>query len=186
LVNRLTAPAVTAQSPEVAPAIAANKLSEQRGMERGRALLAEQAAGGGTDASGGFNTGVLGLNQQRAQNEGQFAGNAVMSAAQQQRNDLTSALSLAGGMLSQQDQLAAQAKLAELDAQLRREGLSAQTSLGQQDIGLRQQLGEGSLNLGLLSALMGNQVQNSSLGLQAGLGTANLNQQAVLSALGYL
>jgi len=186
LVNRLTAPPPSASSPAIAPAIAANKLAGQRGMERGRAQLAERAATEGTSNSGGFDTALSGLNQDRATQEGQFAGNAVMGQAQQEANQLTQTLALTGNMLSDQDRIAAQERLAALQAQISREQIANQASLGGQDIALRQNLGQGQLNLGLLSALMGNQVSNSSLGLQAGLGQANLNQNAVLQMLGYL
>jgi len=186
LVNRLTAPPPDATSPAIAPAIAANKLAGQRGMERGRAQLAERAAVEGTSNSGGFDTALQGLNQDRATQEGQFAGQAIQGQAAQQAQELTSALALYGNMMTEQDRLAMQEKLANLSAQVQRESIANQASLGGQDIALRNKLGEGNLNLGLLSALMGNQVQNSSLGLQAGLGQANLNQNAVLQSLGYL
>lgn len=42
LVNRLAPAPVSAQSPEVAPAIAANRAAEQRGFERNRAMTAER------------------------------------------------------------------------------------------------------------------------------------------------
>jgi len=186
LVNRLTAPPPDASSPAIAPAIAANKLAGQRGMERARAQLAERAAANGTSSSGGFDTALQGLNQDRATQEGQFAGQAIQGQAAQQAQELTSALALYGGMMTEQDRLAMQEKLANLSAQVQRESIANQASLGGQDIALRGELGRGNLNLGLLSALMGNQVANSSLGLQAGLGAANLNQQAVLQSLGYL
>jgi len=186
LVNRLTAPPVTAQSPELSGAIGANNLAQQRGFERNRGLLAEQAGQNGTANSGGFNTNLLGLSQDRSAQEGQFAGNAVLQRSQQQANELTQALTLGGQMLSQQDQLAMQQRLAELNAQIQRESLAAQTSLGTQDLGLRRDLGQGNLNLGLLSALLQNSQYNSGLGLQAGIAGQQFNQNALLGLLGAL
>jgi hypothetical protein len=186
LVNRLTAPPVTAQSPELAGAIGANKLSQQRGFERDRSLLAERSAANGTSGSGGFDAQLLGLSQNRSAQEGQFAGNAVLQRSQQQANELTQALTLGGGLLSQQDQLAMQQRLAELNAQIQRESLAAQTSLGTQDLGLRRDLGQGNLNLGLLSALLQNQQFGQGLGLQAGIAGQQFNQNALLGLLGAL
>lgn len=182
LVNRLNPGAVSAQSPEIAPAIAANRGAEQRGLEAQRATLAEQAAGQGLDRNA-FATQLLGAQQQSAGRQGQFAGAATMQLAQQRAQDLTSALSMAGTALSDADRQRLQTELAQLQAQISRESLAGQMQLGQGDLSLRQNLGEGQLNLGLLSALLNNQQFGQNLGANLGMFNANLNQQALLNSL---
>jgi hypothetical protein len=205
LVNRLAPGPVSSDSPEVAPAIAANRQSEQRSMEAARAQLAERAGAQGIDQHG-FNSQLMGLTQDSAQRQGQFAGSAVMGLAQQRAQELTAALSLGGAMLSDQDRMRLQNELAQLQAQisresmfqnagltreqmalnaaLQREGVSAQTGLGYADLGLRRDLGTGQLNLGLLNSLIGNQQFSQNLGANLGMFGANLNQNALIALLG--
>lgn len=182
LVNRLAPGPLNAQSPEVAPALQANRLAEQRGAERQRAQLAQSAAYNGTQGVGG-DARLLGIEQDRAQREGQFAGNMMHQAGRQRQQDITAALALGGQMLTDQDKMKLQKELADLDAQLRREGLSMQGSLGSQDIGLRRELGHGNLNLGLLSAMLQNQQFGQNLGFQADSFGAQLDQNAILGLL---
>jgi hypothetical protein len=186
LVNRLNPQPINAQNSQIAPAIEANKLAEQRGMERNRNLLAERSAANGTSNSGGFESQLLGLGQDRAAREGQFAGNAVADLGRQQQQDITSALAMGGNLLGDQQRMDLQKQLADLDAQLRREGLGAQTSLGNRDIDLRSRLGEGQLNLGLLSALLNNDQFGRSLDQNALQFGAGLDQQGLLGILGLL
>ena len=186
LVNRLNAPAPSASDPAISGAIAANKGAEQRGMEKTRSLLAERAASQGVDQNA-FNSQLLGAQQESAGRQASFAGNAVMSQAQQQAQNLTAALALGGSMLSQQDQLAMQDKLAQLNAQIQRESIAQQGSLGQGDLSLRRDLGEGGLNLSLLSTLLNNQQFGQSLGADLGKFSAaqnSSNLSSLLSALG--
>ena len=183
LLGKLTAPPPTAQSAELQPALAANRLSEQRGFERDRAMLAERSAAQGFDNGGGFETGLLGLAQNRAQREGAFEGQAVADLGRRQAAELMAALSLTGGMLGESDRLALQDKLGsgQLDLQRllglgglenQRLGITTQGALGRDELGLRRELGLGQLDLG-----------RAGLGLQAGLGQANLNQQGLLALL---
>jgi hypothetical protein len=162
LLNKLGQGPVTAQSPQVQPAIQANQLAEQRGLERNRQLLAEQNAASGINMSGGNNAMQRGLVADSAMRQGQFAGNAIQDAQRLQRYGI------------------------DLDAQLRREGLGATTSLGEQDLALRQLLGTGNLNLGLLGLLQGGQQFGQQLGLTAGIEGARLNQAALATLLGGL
>lgn len=185
LVNRLTAGPVSAQSPEISGVIAANRGAEQRGFERNRALAAERAAATGLDPNA-ISSQLMGLASERAGRESQFAGNATMQLAQQRAQELTSALALGGSMLSEQDRLALQQELANLQAQISREGMALQGQLGTGDLSLRRELGSGQLNLGLLNALLGNQQFGQNLGAQLGMFNANLNQSALANLLGGL
>lgn len=182
LLNQLAPSPVSASSPSVAPAIAANRASEQRSLEQGRASLAEQAAQTGVDPTG-FGSQLRGLQAESALRRGQFEGNAVQHAADLQAQQQQAATGLAGGLLNSQDSMALQRELAQLQAQLQREGLGVQSSLGQGDLALRSELGSGQLNLGLLNALLGNQQFGQNLGANLGMFQANLNQNALLAFL---
>jgi hypothetical protein len=186
LLNRLAPEQATAQSAELQPALKANRLAEQRGMERDRAMLAERAAANGTSNSGGFETGLAGLAQARSGREGQYEADAVTGLDDKNRQSQQIMAQLAGGMLSQADQQELQRYLGNQANDTSRLGITTQGSLGQGDLALRGRLGEGQLNLGLLQALMGNeQFGQSEAGTNARFG-AGLNQQALLSMLGGL
>ena len=174
MVNRLAPGPVSAQSPEIAPAITANKNVEQRGMEKTRATLAERAASQGLDQNA-FNSQLLGAQGESTGRQASFAGQQVSSLASQRAQELTAALALGGNMLSDIDKSNLQRELAQLQAQVQREGTSAQVGLGQGDLALRQMLGTGQLNLGLLNALLGNQ--------QFGIGQNNSVMMGLLQAL---
>jgi hypothetical protein len=186
LINRLNPTPIGVNSPSVAPAIQANQLAEQRGMERSRNLLAERSAADGTNNSGGFDSQLLGLSQQRAQREGQFAGNAIQQGQALQDADTRAFSGMAGSLLSGNANLSQQMNLANLDAELRRAGLAQQGQLGNADIALRGRLGEGQLNLGLLSALLSNDQFGRSLGQNASQFGAQLDQNGLLALLGGL
>lgn len=186
LINRLNPGAASVNSPGLQPALQANRLGEQRGFENNRNLLAERAAANGTAGSGGFESQLLGLAQDRAGREGQFAGNAVMQEQDRLDRNQNSALGLSGSMLSGQQGLSQQMDLANLDATLRRQGMDLQGDLGRRDIDLRGRLGEGQLNLGLLSALMNNDQFGRSLGQNSQQFGASLDQNGLLGLLGLM
>jgi hypothetical protein len=184
LINRLNPTPVNASSASIAPAIQANQLAEQRGMERSRNLLAERSAADGTSNSGGFDAQLLGLMQNRAQREGQFAGNAVQQGQALQDADTRAFAGMAGSLLSGNANLGQQMNLANLDAELRRAGLAQQGQLGNADIALRGQLGQGQLQLGLLSALLQNDQFGKSLGQNAAQFGAGLDLETWKSLFG--
>jgi len=178
LVNKLTgggAP-IDAQNPAIKGSIDANRLAEQRGMERNRALLAERAAAGGYNDSGAFDSQLLGLGQDRAAREGAFEGAALRDLERQQASEILAAIQLAQGGLGQLSAQDLQRFGIDTDAQLRREGLGVQANLGGRDIDLRRDLGMGNLNLGLLGLLS----QNDQFGkqLSANTGMFNATQDA--------
>jgi hypothetical protein len=193
LINQLAPAPVTADNPAIAPAIQANALAESRGTDQQRAMLAEKMAAQGLNNSGGADTAQLGLLQDSAARQGQYAGGLVNDLNKQQLAATLQSQNLVGGMLGGQDvlaqqqaALAEQKRVADLDAQLRREGLGVQSDLGQSDIALRDKLGSGNLNLGLLGLLQGGQQFGQNLGLQAGIAGQNFNQQALAQLLGQL
>lgn len=186
LINRLNPQAVSASNPAIQPAIQANQLAEQRGFERNRNLLAERAAANGTNNSGGFETSLLGLAQDRAGREGEFEGSAVRDLADRQSREALASMGMAGNLLGGNANRQQQTDLANLDAELRRQGLNQQGELGRGDLDLRRRLGEGQLNLGLLGALFQNDQFGRSLGQNAAQFGAGLDQSGLLGLLGML
>jgi hypothetical protein len=84
-------------------------------------------------------------------------------------------------------QMAQQGKQFDVDAELKRLGIQSQADLGRGDLDLRRFLGEGNLNLGLLSALFQNDQFGKGLGADLGKFNASRNDnylQALLAALG--
>lgn len=76
-----------------------------------------------------------------------------------------------------------QERLAQLDAEVRRLGIDTQGNIGNLEIALRRELGIGELNLGLLQALMQNQQAGNRLGFDIGAWQSTLNRDALLAAL---
>lgn len=197
LINKLNPGPVSVNDPSVQPAIRANQLAEQRGLEAQRAQLAEQAAHDGTDSSGAFRTNLAGLTADSAARQGQFAGDAVQHQSDLNNQALLAALGLGGGFLQQnatRDQqgsqfaqsLAEQKRQADQDAELRKLGITTQGSLGQGDLALRGRLGEGQLNLGLLGALLQNNQFGRQLDQQGAQFGQSLDLQGLLGLLGNL
>ena len=176
LLNKLNPAAVNAQNPEIQGAIRTNRLAEQRGMERERAMLAERAAAQGMDASGGFESQLLGLAQNRAAREAGFEGQQVADLGRRQSQEVMAALGLGGQMLSDQDRMNLQRYGIDTDAALRREGYGMQGSLGNRELDIRDKLGSGNLNMGLLGLLLNNQQFGQNLGAQLGMFNANQDQ----------
>jgi hypothetical protein len=186
LLNRLAPEQATAQSAELQPALNANRLAEQRGMERNRAMLAERAAANGTNNSGGFETGLMSLAQDRAGREGQYEAGAVSDLNDKNRSAQLMMAQLAGGMLQNNDAQGLQRYIADQGNQTSRMGIESQTALGRGDLGLRGELGRGQLNLGLLQALMGGEQFGQAEAGQNARFSAGLNQDALFRSLGLL
>ena len=77
-----------------------------------------------------------------------------------------------------------QERLAMMDAELRRLGINTQGNLGELEIALRRELGFGQLNLGLLQTMLQNTQVNNRLGFDIGQWQSILNRDALLAALG--
>jgi hypothetical protein len=71
--------------------------------------------------------------------------------------------------------VSAQERMAALDAEVRKYGIDTQGNLGHLEVALRKELGLGQLNLGLLNALLGNQQFNDGLGWDMGKWAAEQN-----------
>ena len=186
LVNRLNPGTISANDPSIAPAIQANRMAEQRTLARQRNTLAEQAARGGTSMSGGTDAQMLAQIADSNARSGAYEGNLLQALSQLQNQNQTGAMGLANGMLGQQSQLDLQRELGMTDADIRRAALAQQGQLGQGDLSLRRDLGQGQLNLGLLSELLHNNQFGQQLGQQNSQYYAGLDQSGLLGLLGML
>jgi hypothetical protein len=175
LVSKMAPQPISASNPQVAPALAANRISEQRGMERDRNILAERAAASGTNMSGGFDTSLLGLSQARSEREGQFAGDKLWQLGQQQSGEGMGAMQMAGGLLS-----------GEAQRELQKYGIDTDAALRDKGLGIQEKLGTGQLGLGLLGQQIGDQQFGQGLGAQIGMFSAGQYQDALLRLLGGL
>jgi hypothetical protein len=184
LVNRLAPQDITSQNPAIKGSIAANRNAEQRGLSRTQEALAERGAA--TGQVGAQETGLRQAIGESAGRQGAFEGNALFGLHQQQQQDLTNALGLGGELLSDQQRQDLQRYGIDLDATLRREGLGAQTQLGNRELDIRDQLGRGNLGLGYAGLAQGGQQFGQQLGANLGIEQARLNQSALLSLLGGL
>lgn len=182
LMQQLGQPAtVSATDASVAPQIQQNTVTQQRSFERRRQQMAERAAQSGT--SGAMDAGIDSLSAARGDAEA-AGSNAILGDANKSRQQsLQSALAMGGQYLSQQDQIAANKMLADQDAEIRRLGITSQSSLGSAELAQRGQLGQGQLNLGLLGLMQGGQQFGQQLGSNNAQFSANLNQNALMNLL---
>lgn len=155
---------VTPESLQSDPATQAYNLGAQRSEERQRAQIAEQDAFDGTNQSGGMDTELAGLRQQRGQGEAAFVGNLAMQKMQDNRAALVQGIQAEQQRGEFDKSQALQKQLADLDAQIRREGLSASNSQASADLDLRSKLGLSGLDLQRLALELSNTQQNNRLG----------------------
>jgi hypothetical protein len=184
LINRMTPQDITSSNPAIKGSIEANRNAETRGLSRTQEALAERAAA--TGQTGAQETGLRQAIGESAGRQGAFEGNALFGLHQQQAGELSQALGLGAELLSDQQRQDLQRYGIDLDATLRREGLGAQTQLGNRELDIRDSLGKGNLGLGYAGLLQGGDQFRQGLGAQLGLGQANLNLQAMLGLLGGL
>jgi len=146
--------------------------ANQRSTARKRAALAERAAARGGINAGGFDVDTERLLSEQGENEQAFEANLAGQELNKQRDQVMRALEIGAGRLSDQERNALTQKLADLDAAIRREGLSLQKLLGMRGLDL-QALGLGQQNAQFYD----------NLGAQVGLNEAQLNQNATLALL---
>jgi hypothetical protein len=119
-------------SPDIAPALSAYNTQSQRDQQTQRDALAERyyASGeGGTPLqSGGFNTAVQGIGEAAAAGRQNFAGSTLYNAAQSRRQQLQSMLQTAVGAGQTDAAQQIQSQIANIDAQLREQGLTQQNT----------------------------------------------------------
>jgi hypothetical protein len=157
---------VSLTDPDLAPQARAYADEQQRSTEKLQQDLAEQGFAGGALGTGAYDAELANAREQQGMNTAKYNADLLGNAKTQRLSNLFNALGIGKDLLTS-------------DASLK-----VQQQLGQSDIDLRSQLGKQQTGLGLLQALLGDRQSNNALGLQGALGTANLNQNALLAALG--
>lgn len=132
---------------------AAERLSAQ-GMGNSGAMLQERRLGA----------------ERAGQASGAFEAQLVARELENRRGEIKDALTNLRGVISNDQAMALQRELAELDAQLKREGLSQSGSLGGRELDIRDKLGMGALNVDMIRAML----QNQQFGVDAGIRIGDL------------
>ena len=195
-------PSIT--DPTLAPQAEAYSAAQERARRGMVGDMAERMSAKGLGSSGAADSALRGSYETMGQNVGEFNAGLLGDEQDARRADLKSALGLASnlGMTKESHKLSrdlagldaeVRTNLANLDSQLRQAGLSmterlaimenelrqhgidVQGGLGNLEIALRRDLGMGSLNLGLLNALLGNQQFNDQLGWNMDSFVAKMN-----------
>lgn len=183
LLNLLSQPAPTAQDPNLSPVLSAFNAAQNRASARQVAANAEAFGANGLESSGARLAADQGVMEQQGLNEGQFAANAVLTELQSRRDRTMQALQMASAINDQDLSRRLQEQLAQLNATIQRESLTQTGRLGDADIALRQKLGMGNLNLGLLGIAQQGRQFNDSLGFNLAQLESTLNNQALVNLL---
>lgn len=154
---------VNTNDPAYQQQLKAQGVTSTRNAERARASAAQRANANGTIGSGGFDTQVNNIERDRGESDQRFESQLMAGELQAQRTKIAQALQLGAGIMSQEQTLAMQDRLAQLDAAIRREGYGLQRDLGMADIGVRRD------QLGVDTAFRGAELdQNALLALLRG------------------
>lgn len=183
ILNILSQPSPTAQDAQLQPAISAYNAAQNRATARQVAQNAEAFGASGLESSGARLAADQGVIEQQGLNEGAFAANAVLSELESRRQRAMQALSMASAINDQDLSRRLQEQLAQLNAAIQRESLAQTGRLGDADIALREKLGMGNLNLGVLGLAQQGRQFNDSLGFNLAQLEATLNNQALVNLL---
>jgi len=166
ILNKLNTPEVNAESLRNSPQFQAVQLAGQRAEERQRAQMAERASKDGWNDSGGFEGEINGLQQARGEFEASELGNLAQSEVEARRAEISQGIqfAMASGQFDKAQML--QKELANLDASLRREGMSQQNSQFFSDLNERARQ------------------SNNNLGFNYTDLQARMNRDAVIAGLG--
>lgn len=154
-------------------------------VERARRnYVADQA-----EKLGPYQTGALqGEERLASERAGQasaaFEADLVGRELQQRRDEIKDALQTMTGVITEDQRRQLQRELAQLDAALRREGLSATTALGSRELDIRDRLGSRGLEIDLIRALLQDKQFGQDLGFRIGATEADLSGQAMRYLLG--
>lgn len=185
MLKGLTTGAPTMADPGIKAQKDAFDVQAQRAREQAQEAMAERR--GGTEfgmASGGADQDLKDLFQKQGEATGSHDAQLLGDALTQQRDDLLKYVSLAGNQLSGEDSRALQEKLANLDAQIRREGIAQQGSLGEQDLALRTKANDQQGLLGLLNLLQGGSQFDTTAGLNTGFFNATRDDSNFWKSMG--
>jgi hypothetical protein len=136
LLSAINSPGVTMDDPDIAPAIQANRVSNQRMLEQQREAIAERLNAQGMSGSGAMDQQMAQAFQQTGEREGTFAGNAVLQQALARRQQLVALLGTGANVLTADEARQAQLKIADLDAYLRQQSITNQNQQSNDQMGL--------------------------------------------------
>ena len=139
---------VSANDPDVRPAIDAYRTASQRGLAQERNAIAERMNQQGLANSGAMDTATQNAMENAGTQQAQFAGNLVAQQALARRNQIADMLRVGAGVMSADDQRALQLQLAQLDAGLRQQTITNQNSQFYDQLGT---------NVGMFNANMNRQ-----------------------------
>jgi hypothetical protein len=137
---------VSADDPDIAPAITANRVATERGLADQRDQIAERLNAQGLAGSGSLDQQMQAARERATTGEAQFSGNAVLDQAKARRQELTTLLQTGAGVMSGDDQRALQGKIADLDAFLREQGITNQSGQFYDQLGMTAAQFEALLN----------------------------------------
>lgn len=158
-------------------------LEAQRMKEQRQSQAAERLSVQGLNTGGAMDTAATAATQ--AEGEMRLSGMSDLMGRelQGQRAQLMQALQIAQSAGLADQEMALRERLAQLDMAIRREGYGTQERIAGQDVRLRDRLGTGNLNLGLLQTLLGNQQSTDRLGFDIGQSQAMFDRQSLLDLL---
>ncbi|HEX5010215.1 MAG TPA: hypothetical protein VFY71_07425 [Planctomycetota bacterium] len=177
-------PTSIADDPALAAQSGAFRQAQQRAADRSRSAGMEALSAQGLGSSGSAASMARKVDADRAMAEGAFDAGLLGDARKQNMAELFQAM----GLYQQGDQydrgLAEQVASRLAGQDIQRQGLAAQTRLGEGDLALRGELGRAGNQNQLLGLLLNNRYQNDTLGLNAGLAQQGINTNALLAMMG--
>lgn len=139
--------------------------AQERSRRNAVADQAESFSTAGMGGSGAQSTADRMAMERAGQATGAFESQLIAKELQNKRNEIQQALSSLGSMISSDQKNMLTKQLADLDAALKREGISSNSGLGYAELGLKDKLGTGALNADLMRALLANQQHGNGLSL---------------------
>lgn len=158
--------------------------AQERARRDAQDANAERNFAAGMGSSGAADVESRAINEASSRDRAGFEANLAHSELLSRRQEITDALNGLGGLITGDQARALTKQLADLDAAIKRESMAQTGNLAQSDLALRQQLGQGGLNLDALRLQLANDQFNKNLGFQIGDSEARMNALALQSLLG--
>jgi hypothetical protein len=130
---------VSTQSPGIKELLAARQLQSQRGSERSRAAFAERMHAQGLGNSGAFDTGVLGIEQDRGESDSMATAEILGGELSAKRQELMQLLQMAASLGDSESTRTLQQQLAMLDAQIQQSSQAEGGRRFDEDLGFRKE-----------------------------------------------
>ena len=155
LVKALNQGPVSVNDPEIAPAVLANRMATERGLQDQRSAIAERMNAQGLTGSGALDTAMQAAQERASSGEAQFSGNAVLDQAKARRQELVNLMQTGAGIMNADEARALQGKIADLDAYLREQSITNQNTQFYDQLGLSAAQWQALMNSGIFNSLGG-------------------------------